>query len=44
MVGALNGIIGKSKQMEDLATLVRKVAPHDCSVLIRGESGIGRNS
>ena len=42
MVSALDGIIGRSKEMEDVVDLVRKVAPHDCSVLIRGESGTGK--
>jgi transcriptional regulator with PAS, ATPase and Fis domain len=42
MTVALNGIIGHSTVMQDLATLVLKVAPHDCSVLVHGESGTGK--
>jgi transcriptional regulator with PAS, ATPase and Fis domain len=42
MSATLDGIIGHSTVMQDLATLVLKVAPHDCSVLVHGESGTGK--
>ena len=42
MATGLDGIIGHSTAMQELATLVLKVAPHDCTVLIRGESGTGK--
>jgi transcriptional regulator with PAS, ATPase and Fis domain len=42
MQAALNGIIGHSTAMQELTTLVLKVAPHDCSVLVHGESGTGK--
>ncbi len=35
-------IIGKSKEMRDLADIVMQVAPSDISVLIYGESGVGK--
>ena len=41
-MAALEGIIGHSSVMQELATLVLKVAPHDCTVLIHGESGTGK--
>src|SRR5262245_29811770 len=37
-----DGIIGQSAAMQRLSALVRKVAPHDCTVLICGESGTGK--
>jgi len=39
---ALDGIIGHSPIMQELANLVIKVAPHECSVLVHGESGTGK--
>lgn len=36
------GIIGKSKQMRDLADIIMQVAPSDITVLIYGESGVGK--
>jgi transcriptional regulator with GAF, ATPase, and Fis domain len=43
MTAALDGIIGHSTAMQELTNLVLKVAPHDCTVLIRGgESGTGK--
>jgi transcriptional regulator with GAF, ATPase, and Fis domain len=39
---ALDGIIGHSTVMQELANLVIKVAPHECSVLVHGESGTGK--
>lgn len=38
----LEGLIGASPQMEQVARLVRKVATHDVTVLLRGESGTGK--
>lgn len=35
-------IIGKSKQMRHVDTLVRQIAPADCNVLITGDSGTGK--
>ncbi len=35
-------IIGKSKEIRDLADIVMQVAPSDISVLIYGESGVGK--
>ncbi|UCH66827.1 MAG: sigma-54-dependent Fis family transcriptional regulator [Ignavibacterium sp.] len=37
-----NGIIGKSQEINDLADIVMQVAPSDISVLIYGESGVGK--
>jgi transcriptional regulator with PAS, ATPase and Fis domain len=42
MSATLDGIIGHSTVMQELTTLVLKVAPHDCTVLIGGESGTGK--
>lgn len=36
------GIIGRSKEIRDLADIVRQVAKSDISVLIYGESGVGK--
>ncbi len=38
----VEGIIGKSKQIQDLITLVGRLAATDSSVLITGESGTGK--
>lgn len=37
-----NGIIGKSKQIKDLIDITMQVASSDISVLIYGESGVGK--
>ncbi|MEJ2195243.1 MAG: sigma-54 dependent transcriptional regulator [Ignavibacteriaceae bacterium] len=37
-----NGIIGKSQEINDLTDIVMQVAPSDISVLILGESGVGK--
>lgn len=42
MAAALDGIIGHSTAMQTLINLVLKVAPHDCTVPIRSESGTGK--
>ena len=42
MTVALDGIIGHSGVMQELTTLLLKVAPYDCTVLIHGESGTGK--
>jgi DNA-binding NtrC family response regulator len=34
--------VGKSRQLRDIFTLVRKIAPTDSSVFIHGESGTGK--
>lgn len=34
--------VGKSRAMADIATLIRKVAPTNSTVLITGESGVGK--
>jgi len=36
------GIIGKSKEIRDLVDIILQVAPSDISVLIYGESGVGK--
>ena len=36
------GIIGKNRKMQELMGLVTQVAPTDCSVLIFGETGTGK--
>jgi len=36
------GIIGKSKEINDLVDVVMQVAPSDITVLIYGESGVGK--
>ena len=38
----LTGIVGSSRAMEDLLELVEKVADTDSSVLITGETGVGK--
>lgn len=38
----LDGIIGKSSEMQRVLTMVRKVADTKASVLITGESGVGK--
>lgn len=35
-------IIGKSKQIRHVDTMVRQIAPADCNVLITGDSGTGK--
>jgi transcriptional regulator with GAF, ATPase, and Fis domain len=37
-----NGIIGKSKEISDLVDIIMQVAQSDISVLIYGESGVGK--
>jgi two-component system, NtrC family, response regulator len=37
-----DNIIGKSKPMQDLYEIIRKVAPTNASILIEGESGTGK--
>lgn len=37
-----NGIIGKSKEINDLVDIIMQVAKSDISVLIYGESGVGK--
>ena len=37
-----NGIIGKSNELNDLVDVVIQVAPSDITVLIYGESGVGK--
>ena len=39
---ARNGIIGKSKEINDLVDIIMQVAKSDISVLIYGESGVGK--
>ena len=41
-LSALTGIVGSSRAMEDLLRLVEKVADTDSSVLITGETGVGK--
>jgi len=38
----LAGIVGSSPEMKEVFRLVRTVAPHDTTVLIRGETGTGK--
>jgi two-component system NtrC family response regulator len=38
----VEGIIGESGRMQEVLALVTRVAPSDATVLIRGESGIGK--
>ena len=40
---ALDSVVGKSAAMQRVMALVRKVAPARISVLITGESGVGKN-
>jgi len=35
-------LIGQSKQMQQIETMVRQVSPADCNVLITGDSGTGK--
>ena len=39
---SLGNIIGKSKAMKELFTIIKKVAPTDANILIEGESGTGK--
>jgi transcriptional regulator with GAF, ATPase, and Fis domain len=39
---ALGGIVSKNKEMQKVFETVRKIAPHDISVLILGERGTGK--
>lgn len=41
-LSTLTGIVGTSRSMEDLLRLVEKVADTDSSVLITGETGVGK--
>ncbi len=36
------GMIGQSAAMQEAYTLIRKVAPTECKILIRGETGTGK--
>lgn len=36
------GIVGKSKRIKDLVDIIRQVAPSDISILLNGESGVGK--
>ena len=38
----IGGIIGESMQMRKIAEIVEQVAPTDITVLITGESGVGK--
>jgi len=40
--GALGGMIGRSQPMEKVFQLIRKLSPSDATVLITGESGVGK--
>lgn len=40
--GVLGQLVGKSKQMQEIFSLVERVAPTTASVLITGESGTGK--
>ena len=37
-----NGIIGKTKEINDLVDIIMQVAQSDISILIFGESGVGK--
>jgi len=37
-----SGIIGKSKSMQDIFNIIKKIAPLDSTVLISGETGTGK--
>ena len=37
-----NGIIGRSGEINDLVDVVMQVAPTDITILIYGESGVGK--
>ena len=39
---AMDGMVGKSKNMQDLYALMRRAAESDITVLIQGESGTGK--
>jgi len=39
---SFNGIIGKSKKMQDIFSLIENIATTDSAVLIQGESGTGK--
>ena len=38
----VEGIVGRSKQILDILEIVHRVAPTDATVLLRGESGVGK--
>ena len=38
----IEGVIGESGQMQEVLDLVRRVAPSDATVLLRGDSGTGK--
>jgi len=40
--GGLNAIVGVSPLIQELFTLVQKIAPVDCNVLLQGASGTGK--
>ncbi len=37
-----SGIIGKSKSMQNIFNIIKKIAPHTTTVLIHGETGTGK--
>ena len=40
----LSSIVGKSPAIQELFSLIRKVAPVDCNVLVQGDSGTGKSA
>jgi len=40
--GALGSLVGKSSQMQEIFSLIERIAPNNVSVLITGESGTGK--
>lgn len=38
-----NVIIGKSKKHKELMTLIEQIAPYDATILIQGETGVGKS-
>ncbi len=38
----VEGIVGRSRQIQDIMGLVHRVAPTNATVLLRGESGVGK--
>ncbi len=38
----ISGFIGKSKLMQEVFAMIKKIAPVDCNILLQGESGTGK--
>lgn len=43
LMGAISFVKGKSKTIQNIYKVIKKVAPTDCTLLLIGETGVGKN-